>query len=245
MNPMNSWTGAAPASQLGWMTNMIVSWTLAGGVAGGLLMAILVITSRIHSMGIAAFVVAVGALGCIFGAVHGAVLGYLGRQNGNLQLNRRGWMTLGVSTLAASACAITFAFWLTLSAMTAAVGRDFGVVAFGFSLIISLAIFAWATVNGWHALERAYARWPEKRLGTSLVLGAFAVLSGVMLILRGAIPGTAIQLPLGAAIFLVAIAVFWIVSPAVIVSLRMTSRGYRTTHRDASKQLPGSPEARR
>jgi hypothetical protein len=53
------------------------------------------------------------------------------------------------------------------------------------------------------------------------------VLSAFMLLLRGAIPGTEIRLSPVAALVLVAIAVLWIVSPAVIVALSIAGRARR------------------
>jgi hypothetical protein len=64
-------------------------------------------------------------------------------------------------------------------------------------------------------------------LRSLLVGGAFAVLSAFMLLLRGAIPGTEIRLSPVAALVLVAIAVLWIVSPAVIVALSVAGRARR------------------
>lgn len=218
--------------KFGWMANVIASWTIAGGAAGGLLMALLVTTSRVHVVGAATLIIIVGAFGATLGAVHGAILGYLGRPVTPVPLGWRGTALLAAVTMVAAGIAVGFALWFGVSAVAATAGAAAATISMLVSTAFSLVVFAWATVNGWHALERAYTRWPEKRLGTMLVVGASAVLSSAMLLLRGTIPGTEIKLSAGAAVVMVVVAVLWIVSPVVFVMLRLTARiGFLHPHR--------------
>lgn len=207
------------------IASMTISWSMAGGIAAGVLIAALVFTSRLHSMGVVPLTAIVALIGSMLGSVHGAVLGYLGRASLDSRLGLRYWALVAALGCSGAALAVPFAIWLAIGAMTAASGAASGAVGLFIAIPITLIIFAWATMNGWDAFEIAYSRWPQKRLGTLLVVGAFLVLSAFMLILRGAIPGTEIQLSPVAAFVLVAIAVLWIVSPVVIVALSIAGRG--------------------
>lgn len=209
---------------LSWIANMTVSWSLAGGAAGGVLIAGLVLTSRLHSMGLIPLLALVALFGSALGTTHGALLGYLGRNEPHQKLGWHEWLLVGAAAGVAGGCAMALAVWLGLAAMAAAAGERSGIIGLVLAAPVALAIFTWATLSGWQAIETAYTRWPEKRLGTLMVLGAFAVLSASMLLLRGAIPGTQIELSPAAAGALVAIAVIWIVSPAVIIALRFAAR---------------------
>jgi hypothetical protein len=187
-------------------------------------MAGLLLAGRLHSFGLILLVVMVGVVGSVLGAVHGSVLGYLGRPAGPHVMHARHYAMVG--GLAAVAClvGVCLAVWLVVSAMAVQVGDVVGQIAMIMAALTAFAVFAWATVNGWHALDAAYRRWPEKRMGTALVLGAFVILLATMQWLRGGIPGTEIQLSAGASLVLVALAVLWIVSPAVILGLRVAAR---------------------
>lgn len=212
---------------LGGIANMTVSWAMAGGIAAGVLIVVLVLTSRMHSMGLVSITAVVAMAGSLLGSVHGVVLGYLGREEPGSKLGWRSWALVAASAIAGSAIAVPFAVWLTLSAMAMAAGGTSGAVGLLVAIPLALLVFAWATLNGWDALETAYLRWPQKRLGTLLVLGVCAVLSAGMLILRGAIPGTEVQLSTLASILVIALGLIWIVSPAVIVALSIASRTRR------------------
>lgn len=216
---------AAPRPRnLSIIANMTISWSMAGGIAAGVLIAALVFTSRLHSMGLIPVTAIVALTGSMLGSVHGAVLGHLGRAEPNARLSLRHWALVLALACSGAAFAVPFAIWLAVGAMAAASGESSGTVGLLIAIPLTLMIFAWATMNGWDAFEVAYSRWPQKRLGTLLVAGAFAVLSAFMLLLRGAIPGTEIRLSPAAALMLVAIAVLWIVSPAVIVALSIAGR---------------------
>lgn len=212
-----------PTSRVGWIASLSVAWALAGGVAAMLLVAALILTGRLHSMDMLLLAGAVAGIASVFGAVHGGLLGLLGKAEAANWLSWRKTLFVVVSTVAACCFSVAFGMWIGISTMAARSGYRGGIIALVVAAPIAVAILAWATVLGWHAMEIAYARWPEKRLGSRLVIGATAVLSLFMLLLRGAIPGTDIQLSAFGAIVLVAVAVVWIVSPAVILSLRLNT----------------------
>jgi hypothetical protein len=212
------------APTLHWIASITVSWALAGGAATGVLIGGLVVTSRLHSMGMIALVVIIALFGSLLGTIHGAVLGYLGRPNTYSHLSWQRWLQVAAFATGACILAVVFAVWLVVSAMASVAGQVSAMFGLALSTLIAFGFFAWATLIGWRALETAYQRWPEKRLGTRLVIGSAVVLLGFMLMLRGSIPGTEIRLSAGAAIVLTAIAALWLVSPAVIVALRLARR---------------------
>ena len=212
------------APLVGWMANIMVSWSIAGGTAGGVLMATLLLTSRMHSMGVIPLVIIVAAVGSMLGLVHGAVLGYLGRAEPDAHFTWPQVLLLAAVSAGSVVLSTAGAVWLVVTTMGAQAGVILAQIALAGATLVTLLLFIWASWNGWEAIETATARWPEKRLASALVLGALLAISFGMLVLRGAIPGTGIRLsPIGAILLIVA-AVLWIVSPVVIVMLRLAGR---------------------
>jgi hypothetical protein len=207
---------------LGWTATLAASWTLAGGVAGGVLITVLLLAGRLHPDGVLIFAGALAALGGIFGIVHGAVLGWLGRppnEVGRLHWQER-LLACGAA-VAAFTVAVLLSVWFAMSAVVARNGSASGWFALAAASFVALGIFWSATMLGWHALENAYRRWPDNRLGSLLVVGAFVVLVAAFVGLRPAIPGTGLQLSMSASIALAALASLWIATPAIIVALRL------------------------
>ncbi len=218
------------APQRGWLHPgsigmLTASWALAGGLAAALFVVALVVTDRMHPDGLILIAALMAALGSIFGTIHGAVLGYLGRPASGVGGGSRGkWAITALAAVAAFGIAIITALWLAISAVTARAGNPLAWMLLAASVVVSLGIAVWATVLGWRALENAYARWPDHRLGTGLVLGAFAVLMIALLAVRPAIPGTGLPVsPLGA-ILVAALATLWIALPVIIITLPFTHR---------------------
>lgn len=198
---------------------LVASWTLAAGLAAGTLIAGFVAAGLLHPDGVIA--VGVALLGSAFGAVHGVVLGRLGRAPGPGSGGWRDGLASGLAAVVAAPAAATGSLWLEVSAATAGAGSGLGWAGLIVGGLLSLGIFAWATILGWRAFERAYARWPDHRLGGLLVGGAFVLLAGAFLLLRPVLPGTALQVsPLGG-IVLAALATLWVALPAVVIALRV------------------------
>lgn len=205
------------------IATMAACWSLAGGLAGGLLIVGLILTGRLHPDALIAVMMA--ALGSLFGAVHGVVLAHLGRPL--LAGRSRGWREWAITLLVVAAAfvlAIAATLWLSMSAVAARAGSPSTWVILAAGIAVCLGVFVWATVLGWRALESAYARWPDHWLGSWLVFGVFMLLTGSMLLLRPVLPGTGLQItPLGA-IALAAVATLWIALPAIVVALSLAHR---------------------
>lgn len=209
--------GPAPAALLAG------SWTLAGGLAAGLIVGGFVATGRIHPDILVAVVMA--GLGGMLGAVHGAVLGHLG---GSAHAGMRGrlaaWALSAVSVAGATVVAVIGSVGLAMSAATARMGSVSGWAMLVAGSLAAGACIVWATVLGWRALESAYMRWPDHRLGSWLALGVFAVLAVVFALLRPVLPGTGLSLSPVGGIVLAGLATLWVALPAIILALPLAHR---------------------
>jgi hypothetical protein len=221
-NAPDSW------SHLSTATTMASAWSLAGGVAGGLLVASLLATGRMHPGGALALTALTAALGSVLGAVHGAILGYLGRSETAAPASRWQEVALGgMLAVSSLAVAVLLAIWLVLSVLLLRSGSSAGWLALGLAGPACLAILVWATALGWRTLEHAYARWPDHRIGTWLSLAGFLVLAALFMQVRPAIPGTGMQLTRIAAVVVAGTAVVWLVVPAIVLTMRLAHRYQR------------------
>jgi hypothetical protein len=210
---------------LGRSAQLAVTWAVAAGGAGGGLVAALLLAGRMHPEAGITVGALLATVGSMLGAVHGSVLGYLGRPESDIHATS--WTERAFAMVVAAGAligAITLALWLVLSALVVRAGSAWGWVAFTAAAALGLVFALQATLLGWRSLDTAYARWPEHRLGTLLVLGAFGVLCAVFLALRPAIPGTQLQLSAIAWIFVAALATLWIATPVIVIALRLVGR---------------------
>ena len=213
------------AGHTGWTGYLAAVWALAGGVAGGAMITLFVLAGRMHPDAALLFAAVAATLGSVLGAVHGAVLGRLSGPSG--QDGRTSFtdtLLNGLLVICGIIGSVLLAMWLTLGAMLARIGNLPALAGFAVALAISGVILAWGTSVGWRAMEIAYERWPEHRLGGRLLLGAFAVIATAFLALRPAIPGTELQLPVYALFALAALAALWLAAPAIVFALRLRSR---------------------
>jgi hypothetical protein len=214
---------------LSWSAQVAAAWAVAGGAAGGVLVAALLLAGRMHPDGSATLAMLLATVGGVLGLVHGAVLGYLGRHAGakgkeEVQPRLRDRIFAAAFASSALVAAVAIAVWIAMSAVLARSGSTWGWFALAAGGALTLAIAVWATLLGWESLETAYEEWPEHRLGALLLGGTFALLSAVLLALRPAIPGTEVQLaPIGW-IAVAALATIWIATPAIAVALRYAIR---------------------
>jgi hypothetical protein len=206
------------------MATMTASWALAGGSAGALLTAVLLLSGRVHpdALLLTAGFFALG--GCMLGTVHGAVLGYLGRPALMRSDASRPLLATLLATVLAVGAALGYATWMALAASLARADHPAGWIALLAALPFAIAGIAWATYLGWHALELAYDRWPDHRIGSFLVLGAFVVLLAIFLALQPAVPGTELQLSPFASTMLAALVTLWLAAPAIYFGLRLMHR---------------------
>jgi hypothetical protein len=230
-----SWTPYAELPRLSGAAQLAVVWTAAGGAAAGGLVPVLLLTGHMYTEAAAALALVLATGGGILGAVHGAVLGHIGRHAGDkavgIRLRDRAWAIL--ATLAALALAAGLTQWLLMSAVLVRAGRPVGWLPLLAGVAAALGVGALASALGWRSLERAYLEWPRHRLGALLLAGSFTVLCLSFLALQPAVPGTRLQLPAIAWIIVAALATIWVAAPAVIIGLRVDSARAR------GRQIPG------
>jgi hypothetical protein len=201
------------------MATVAASWALAGGTAGGLLVAGFVMAGRLHPDSAMIVTAVLASLGGVLGTLHGAVLGHIARA----RILPYTWPELTVGVLATGGgivLANVLSQWLVLGSLLARAGNRTGWAFLATLVPVCFGVLLWATILGWHKLGAAYTRWPDHRLGTWLVAGVFVLISTVFVTLRPAVPGTELQLSWWATLLLAAVATLWIAAPAVIAGLR-------------------------
>ncbi|HKJ01537.1 MAG TPA: hypothetical protein VJ997_03750, partial [Longimicrobiales bacterium] len=149
---------------------VVVSWTVAGGIAfGGVVVGILTVSGLV-APGLQLLAAPVlFLLGAFLGGVHGALLAVVGRPR---TLARGGAVRKALWGILVAIPAL-FPAWIVTAgiSLSAALVKEWhlswGILSLG-GWMFGLALCAWAGLEGWHALCRAYARWPESRAGSIL-----------------------------------------------------------------------------
>jgi len=225
---------------LGFPGRVAVSWAMASGVlAGGVLLAVLTLTDRASAFGIVRTSTALFVGGSLFGFVHGAVLGWMGRDDGSSGADARvsigfGLMYvipgLGVSWVVASLISQTVVAQFT--------GNPFALAGVAAAWIGGGFICIWAAREGARALRYGYARWDDRLTGTSLVLVTFAALLALFLSDRPELWGTQLRVGPVGALLLAGFATAWISGPGITLPLLLAPR--IPEPRIASSPFPGA-----
>lgn len=209
--------------QDGACARVVVSWTVGGGIAfGGVVVGALTVT-RLVSPGFHLLAAPVlFLLGALLGGVHGALLAVVGRP---CTLGRGGATKRALGAAVVAVLAL-FPAWVVTAgiSLSAALVKEWHVTWALLSLggwLIGLSVCAWAAREGWCALRRAYARWPESRAGS--------VLTGVILVgacvaslrMEPELWGTGLKLNGVGALILALALTLWVGFPLVWVALRL------------------------
>jgi hypothetical protein len=204
----------------------MIAWSAAGGIAlGGLLVAIMTLSGRLSGFGL--FMTASGLFvaGAVIGLVHAVALGYFGRPAGTTPAEAAGDLLRGaVYALVALPFAWIAAMWIALSMPAVYMGRVPALVGVGLGWAAGVAVVATAAVAGWRMLRNAYARWPERRLGTVLVGATFTALLVLFLMERPEIWGLSLRVTETGAVLLAAVATLWLGGPMITLALRLVAK---------------------
>jgi hypothetical protein len=180
------------------------------------------LSGRLSGNAIFATSTALFIVGAMLGLVHGGVLGFVGRPAqtpANVALRH-----LALSMLYAIpglAVAWLVSVWVALTLIAAyanSAGAFVGVVA---GWIGAAVILSAAAIHGLRALTNAYARWPERRVGTLLVAATFAGLMVIFMADRPSLWGVPLRLTETGATLLAAFLAIWVVGPVVTLALRL------------------------
>jgi hypothetical protein len=165
-------------------------------------------------------------LGALAGVVHGGVIGYLGRypHESRTDAVRSAGRGLVVAVPAAAVC-WGLAIMIALSPAFASSRRWDLLGAAALAWMAGGAVALWAAYEGWRRTRRIFARWPEHRSGTLILIGVLALLLIRFYADHPTILGTDLRVT-GAGAFVLALgATLWIALPVVVLILRLIQRG--------------------
>lgn len=209
---------------VGSCARVTLSWTVAGGIAGGGIVVSLLTLAGSVSPGFQLLAAPILFLiGTALGFMHGAGLATVGRPVG---LTRGGAIRrclLG-GLMAIPAVAIGWIVTAGIS-LTAAIVHEYRASLLVLSLggwIFGLALCGWAVYEGVIAVRRAVERWPESRAGSVLAVGLLVVLSALFVRYPPQIVGTGLRVNGLGAVALAAGATLWIGFPLLILVLHLT-----------------------
>jgi len=211
---------------MGFPGRVAVSWAMASGIlAGGVLLAALTLMDRASAFGLVMTSTALFFGGSVFGFVHGAVLGWIGRDEGmdaaaaNHSIGL-GLMYvipgLGVGWVVASLIAQTVPARFT--------GSTLALAGVGVAWVAGGAICVWAAREGARALAHSYGRWEDRSLGTLLVVLTFVALLGMFLVDRPELWGTQLRVGTWGAVLVAGFATTWISGPGITLPLVLSRR---------------------
>lgn len=203
-----------------------VSWTAAGGMlVGGFLVAAMTLGGRLSGSGLLLTSAGLFVIGGILGFVHGAVLGYLGRPAAMTRRQAAAALALAaVYALPTLAVGLVVAGWIGMTIVAQYAGRLLPWVMVGLAWAVGAAVVLAAAVQGWRGLRNAYARWPQRRLGTALVAASYAALLVVFLAERPELWGIRMRVTETGAFLLAGFATLWIAGPMVTLALRLLAQ---------------------
>lgn len=161
-------------------------------------------------------------LGTILGLIHGIPLGIFGRDPDVSVREAISAQARGVLyALPALALAWSAAGWLATSA--GGNRADAGVATLVLNAVAwltALATVVYTQSLKIRAMRAAYGRWPERRLGTFLVVATFVALAIELMGHRPEIWGTRLRIDPFTGLVISAVLALWIVGPSVTLALR-------------------------
>ena len=217
----------APATtlqrDLGLSGRVTVATTMVGGLlTGGVLVAFMTLAGRLS--GHATFMTSSGLFlfGALLGLLHGAVLGYLGREPG--ESSQDALRSIGRGTMYAvlgSAVAWLLTVWVALSSTAVFLGRTGPLVLVALAWIATVFLLVWGAGQVVRAVAMAYARWEDRVVGTALVSASFAALLVLFLADRPELWLIRFRVTEIGAVLLAAFATIWIAGPIITFALRV------------------------
>jgi hypothetical protein len=196
---------------------------MAGGVAlGGVLVAAMTLGGQLSGHALFLNSTALFVVGAALGLLHGAPLGFFGRPEGKTPQQAGRQMALGaLYAVPGLAVAWLASVWVAMSLIASYTGSFGAIAGVAVGWVGAAAILVVASVQGWRAAKNAYARWPERRAGTMLVVASFAALLITFLADRPEMWGLRLRVTETGAVLLSAFLAVWVVGPMVTVSLRL------------------------
>lgn len=223
--PARPATAAGPhlARDIGPHGRVVVSWTMAGGILlGGFLVAVMTLSGQLSAFGLFMTASALFVLGALLGFVHSLALGLLGRPEGmTLRQARRDLTLATLYAVPGLVLAWLTTIWVAMTVVALYLGRIGPLLGAATGWLIGAALLSTAGVYGWRALRRAYARWPEREVGTIVVAATFGALLVTFLADRPELFGMRLRLTEVGGVLLAAAIAIWVVGPLVTLALRL------------------------
>jgi hypothetical protein len=200
-----------------------IGWTMGGGfLVGGFLVAAMTLMGQLSAMGLLVTASGLFLIGGLLGYIHGATLGFFGRPAGMTRRDALYALGLaGVYALPMLAIGLVASGWIAMTVVAQYAGRAAPWVMVGIAWFIGAVVVAYAATKGWQGLRNAYARWPQRRLGTALVAASFAALLVTFLAERPELWGVQMRVTETGAFLLAAFATLWIAGPMVTIALKL------------------------
>jgi hypothetical protein len=203
----------------GWVA---ISWTAAGGfLLGGFLVAIMTLTGGLSGGGLLMTSSGLFLVGGVAGFIHGSVLGFFGRPAEMSARRALGAILLaGVYALPTLAIGVVLSGWVAMTVVSLYTGNVVALALSGAAWLLAGSTVVAGIAQGRKALVNAYARWPERKLGTVLVAASFAALMATFVADRPVLWGIQLRVTETGAILLAVFATIWIAGPLVTLALR-------------------------
>lgn len=223
MKDMEGRAGKVLARGVGRAGKVAISWSVAGGLLlGGFLVAAMTLAGRLSGNALLLTSSGLFLIGAALGFLHGAVLGYFGRPQE--QTRGEALAGLGLAILydvPVLLVGLVVSGWIAMTVVAVYMNRIAPMVGVVAAWAVGAVLVLVAVRQGWVALKGAYARWPERRLGTVLTAGVFAALLVLFLAERPVIWGLQMQVTEVGAVLLALAATFWLAGPAVTAALKV------------------------
>ncbi len=198
-----------------------ISWAMGGGiVGGGPLVASVLMSGQASSSMLLTMTTLLFLIGGGLGLVHGALLGYLGRDTEMSSLEALESLVVGVFlAIPALVFAWLVAAWIAMTAPALSMGEAMvvGIVAAGW--VVGAAICCWGAWQGWQALQNILDRWPAHRPGVVILAVVLVFLLVSFLSWQPEVWGTDMRVTGVGALLLAIGATIWIAAPITALAL--------------------------
>ncbi len=205
-----------------------LSWTIAGGVAGGGILVSGLTLTDIVTPGLQLLAAPVLFLvGAALGLAHGCALAVIGRPDRLTRISALRRCVVG-GVLAVPALALAWVVTAGIS-LTAALVHEFRPSVLPLAVgawIFGLTLCVWAGREGLVALRRAVRRWPESRVGSLLSFGLMIALSAILVADPPVLLGTGLRVNSFGALLLAVAVTLWVGFPILVLLLHL--RGHRS-----------------
>jgi hypothetical protein len=199
---------------------------MAGGVlVGGFLVAAMTLAGKLSGNALLLTSTALFIVGTLLGLVHGATLAWFGRPDTQTRGEALGSIALGaLYAVIGSAVAWLVSGWIAMTVVAAYMKRAFAIGGVAVAWLVGAGIVAMALRYAVPALRNAYARWPERKLGTALVAASFFALLILFFANHPVIWGTPFIVNEIGAVLLAAFLTIWVAGPVISIGLMAIRR---------------------